>query len=54
LRYDTLLEPMILLLIVILTLLLLFIGVPIFVVISGLALYLFSANQIDLSAVDAA
>jgi tripartite ATP-independent transporter DctM subunit len=42
---------MILLLIVFLTLLLIFIGVPIFVVISGLALYLFSANQIDLSAV---
>lgn len=42
---------MTLLLIVILTLLLMFIGVPIFVVISGLALYLFSANQIDLSAV---
>lgn len=42
---------MTLLLIVILTLLLMFIGVPIFVVISALALYLFSANQIDLSAV---
>jgi tripartite ATP-independent transporter DctM subunit len=42
---------MTLLLIVFLTLLLIFIGVPIFVVISGLALYLFSANQIDLSAV---
>jgi tripartite ATP-independent transporter DctM subunit len=42
---------MILLLTVILTIILMFIGVPIFVVISGLALYLFSANQIDLSAV---
>ncbi len=42
---------MTLLLIVFLTLLLIFIGVPIFVVISGLALYLFSANEIDLSAV---
>jgi tripartite ATP-independent transporter DctM subunit len=42
---------MILLLIVILTVVLLFIGAPIFVVISGLALYLFSANQIDISAV---
>ena len=42
---------MILLLTVILTIILLLIGVPIFVVISGLALYLFSANQIDLSAV---
>ena len=41
---------MILLLIVFLTLLLMFIGVPIFVVISGLALYLYSANQIDISA----
>lgn len=40
-----------LLLTVILTIILLFIGAPIFVVISGLALYLFSANQIDLSAV---
>lgn len=42
---------MILLLTIILTIILMFIGVPIFVVISGLALYLFSANQIDLSAV---
>ena len=42
---------MILLLTVILTIILMFIGVPIFVVISGLALYLFSTNQIDLSAV---
>ena len=42
---------MILLLTVILTIILMFLGVPIFVVISGLALYLFSANQIDLSAV---
>ncbi|MBW2410770.1 MAG: TRAP transporter large permease subunit, partial [Deltaproteobacteria bacterium] len=42
---------MILLLIVILTVVLLFIGTPIFVVICGLALYLFSANQIDIAAV---
>lgn len=42
---------MILLLTVVLTIILMFIGAPIFVVISGLALYLFSANQIDLSAV---
>ena len=42
---------MILLLTVFLTIILMFIGAPIFVVISGLALYLFSANQIDLSAV---
>jgi tripartite ATP-independent transporter DctM subunit len=42
---------MTLLLIFILTLLLVFIGVPIFVVISGLALYLFSASEIDISAV---
>ena len=42
---------MILLLIVILTVVLLFIGTPVFVVISGLALYLFSANQIDIAAV---
>jgi len=40
-----------LLLTVILTIILLFIGAPIFVVISALALYLFSANQIDLSAI---
>ena len=42
---------MTLLLTIILTIILMFVGVPIFVVISGLALYLFSANQIDLSAV---
>ena len=42
---------MILLLTIILAIILMFIGVPIFVVISGLALYLFSANQIDISAV---
>lgn len=42
---------MILLLIVILTVVLLFIGTPVFVVISGLALYLFSASQIDIAAV---
>ncbi len=42
---------MILLLTVVLTIILMLIGAPIFVVISGLALYLFSANQIDLSAV---
>ncbi|UCE54327.1 MAG: TRAP transporter large permease [Desulfobacterales bacterium] len=42
---------MILLLTVILTIILLLIGAPIFVVISGLALYLFSSSQIDLSAV---
>ncbi len=42
---------MTLLLTVVLTIILMFIGAPIFVVISGLALYLFSANQIDLSAV---
>jgi tripartite ATP-independent transporter DctM subunit len=42
---------MILLLIVILTVVLLFIGTPVFVVICGLALYLFSANQIDIAAV---
>ena len=39
------------LLIVILFIFLLLIGVPIFVVISGLALYLFFSNQIDTSAV---
>jgi C4-dicarboxylate transporter DctM subunit len=42
---------MILLLTVILTIILMLIGAPIFVVISGLALYLFSSSQIDLSAV---
>jgi C4-dicarboxylate transporter DctM subunit len=42
---------MILLLIVCLTLLLLLIGAPIFVVICGLTLYLFYSNQIDLSAI---
>ena len=42
---------MILLLIVILPVVLLFIGTPVFVVISGLALYLFSASQIDIAAV---
>ncbi len=42
---------MILLFIVILTVVLLFIGTPVFVVISALALYLFSANQIDIAAV---
>jgi len=42
---------MILLLIVILTIILMLIGAPIFVVISGLALYLFCSSQIDLSAV---
>jgi tripartite ATP-independent transporter DctM subunit len=42
---------MTLLLTVILTIILLLIGAPIFVVISGLALYLFSSSQIDLSAV---
>jgi tripartite ATP-independent transporter DctM subunit len=42
---------MILLFIVILTAVLLFIGTPVFVVISALALYLFSANQIDIAAV---
>ena len=42
---------MILLLIVILTVVLLFIGTPVFVVICGLALYLFSASQIDSAAV---
>lgn len=42
---------MILLLTVILTIILLLIGAPIFVVISGLALYLFCSSQIDLSAV---
>ncbi len=42
---------MILLLIVILTVVLLFIGTPVFVVICGLALYLFSASQIDIAAV---
>lgn len=40
-----------LLLIVILTVVLLFIGTPVFVVICGLALYLFSASQIDSAAV---
>jgi tripartite ATP-independent transporter DctM subunit len=39
------------LLIVILFIFLLLIGVPIFVVISGLALYLFFSNQIDISAI---
>lgn len=42
---------MILLLIVILTVVLLLIGTPVFVVICGLALYLFSASQIDIAAV---
>ena len=42
---------MILLLTVILTIILMLIGAPIFVVISGLALYLFCSSQIDLSAV---
>ena len=42
---------MTLLFIVILTVVLLFIGTPVFVVISALALYLFSANQIDIAAV---
>ena len=42
---------MTLLLTVILTIILLFIGAPIFVVISALALYLFFTNQIDLSAI---
>ncbi len=39
------------LLIVIIFIFLLLIGVPIFVVISGLALYLFFSSQIDISAV---
>jgi tripartite ATP-independent transporter DctM subunit len=42
---------MILLLTVTLALALMFIGVPIFVIICGIALYLFSSSQIDLSAI---
>ena len=42
---------MILTLAVILTIFLLMIGVPIFVVICGLTLYLLFANQIDISAI---